>query len=585
MRRTTAATLVLLLPSLCAAQSAPLRGARPGKVTQPGSKLTIESIDFDEFLAGRRLTELHTSAGSGPIGITAYNPFLPAGANAALAFDSARPTGGDFDLGTPHVFFGGPGRGAAGGSGPFRNDTPRGRVLIIAENLVDWNNDGLVDSPDDLNAAASDEGRIELDFSALGVVTLHGLTVLDIEPTEVPPVVRYYDAVGQEITSTVLPFTGDNGVAELDLPEVPNVRRMTLHMHGSGAIDSIRLSRPPQGELALVRDLVGVDVTPDGGTGAFFDPFSPDGDVYFFDTASGLLTLETTVGSPFRAFPTALSNTRRLSAIHGDPPQAGLWSEAGGWLDLGNVYPFGCGDDQGGAWDLTSDGNVAVGLLWNGCAAEAFRWTSASGLVPLQVLGESFPGSSAPPANRATKIAGNGTRIGGFAQRELVDRWPALWNPDGTGFLLPAGVFTPDSPGEILSLSPDGSMAAGIWNLEGFTWTAASGVVRLDPLPGALPGSQTFPNAITSGGTRIFGAVRPGFFDPQVAFVWTPTAGMRALADVVRAAGVTIPDGIQLENVLGASDDGSVLVGTASDLNTFRVYAFALELPTSAYGH
>jgi hypothetical protein len=209
----------------------------------------------------------------------------------------------------------------------------------------------------------------------------------------------------------------------------------------------------------------------------------------------------------------------------------------------------------------------------------AFHWTSSSGLVPLELLGASFPGSSNPPTNRATKIADDGSLIGGFAQTELVDRWPALWTPDGAGSLLPSGVFSDDSPGEILSVSADGSRVAGIWNLEGFYWTPAAGVVRL----GTVPGGQTFPNAIAAGGRLIFGKNQTGFFDPAAAFVWTETNGMRALGDIAASHGAILPPGLTLDNVLAASTDGSVVLGTAFD-ETFAFYTFVLQLPVSAYG-
>src|SRR5262245_32027993 len=153
LRQTRALSVVpglLTLSTLLAAQTAIPHGGRPaGRGAQSAGKVEIETIDFDEFPAGRVVSELTTSLGSGPIRVSAFNPYLPAGANAALVFDSARPTGGDFDLGTPHASFGGPGVGAGGASGPYQNDEPKRKLLIVAENLVDWNDDGLVDSPDD----------------------------------------------------------------------------------------------------------------------------------------------------------------------------------------------------------------------------------------------------------------------------------------------------------------------------------------------------------------------------------------------------------------------------------------------------
>jgi hypothetical protein len=70
--------------------------------------------------------------------------------DACLMFDSSAPTGGDRDLGTPHRDFGGPGRGLGGAAGmPGENAEPLSNLLIIAEDLLDDDGDGLVDDPDD----------------------------------------------------------------------------------------------------------------------------------------------------------------------------------------------------------------------------------------------------------------------------------------------------------------------------------------------------------------------------------------------------------------------------------------------------
>ena len=52
----------------------------------------------------------------------------------AMVFDSSHPSGGDFDLGTPHGTFGGPGQGKQGKKGKlFENRDPQGNVLIVSE--------------------------------------------------------------------------------------------------------------------------------------------------------------------------------------------------------------------------------------------------------------------------------------------------------------------------------------------------------------------------------------------------------------------------------------------------------------------
>lgn len=350
---------------------------------------------------------------------------------------------------------------------------------------------------------------------------------------------------------------------------------------GCGSSHSTSAPATPNGTIVFLADTRAEDLTPDGGVALLTDLTSIDGAFSFYDTTNDLLVPEGQTGDALFDFTTGISSTLRVSAIHGKPEQAGLWSGAGGWIDLGNVYPTGCeydatthAQDQSGGWDISADGSVTVGLVWNGCDAEAFRWTDTGGagtFVPLALLGTN---------SRATRISDDGSIAGGFASTSLVDRWPALWHADGTGLLLPSGgVFTDDSPGEVLSISADGTRVAGTWNLEGFTWTQADGVVKL----GTLPGGRTFPNAIAANGQLIFGQTSDGLFDPSYAFVWTAASGMRSLAGIVAANGITVPAGLTLDNVKAVSSDGTIVLGNAVDA-MFGSHAFVLVLPVSAYG-
>lgn len=319
-----------------------------------------------------------------------------------------------------------------------------------------------------------------------------------------------------------------------------------------------------------------VDVTPDGATAVVQDPGSAEGDTYFYDVATGQLRLVTTVGDPARDFATGVSATGRVSAMHGVPVEASVWSATADWVDLPDPFATGCDSDHAAAWDVSADGTVVVGLAWEACSPVAVRWvegTSGFTATTLERLGSSA--SASPPTNRATVVSDDGMVAAGFAQTDVVDRWPAIWRADGSGVLLPGTI--PDAPGEILAISPDGGVVAGIWNNEGFTYTEAGGVVSLGVLPTGLPGDATYPNAIAADGALVFGG------SGGVAFVWTAVAGMRALADLVAASGIEIPSGTTLSNVLAASDDGEIVLGTAN-APSGAAMSFVLRLPVSAYG-
>ena len=347
--------------------------------------------------------------------------------------------------------------------------------------------------------------------------------------------------------------------------------------------DSTGPSPGPKPSISFINLSMAVDLTPDGSIAAIQDGSSPSGDLYFYHTATGELEFKTRVGDPLRTFASGISAGGAVSALHGEPVQAGIWTAAGEWTDISTPYRMGCDQDLSGGWDISANGRVMVGLVWNGCGAEGFRWdASGTGIMtPLQRLGQSFTGSRAPPANRASVISDDGTIAAGWAQTSTVDRWPAIWLADGSGFMLSG--LSEDAPAEVLSITGDGRVVAGTWGLDAFYWTEATGMVDIGQLPGADPIFDfTFPNAIAAHGKLIFGGSGSPFFTTPRAFVWT-AAGMRPLDEVAAAHGVTIPEGYLLTNVLAASADGSVVLGTAYDPNFFTV-TFVLRLPVTAYG-
>jgi uncharacterized membrane protein len=311
----------------------------------------------------------------------------------------------------------------------------------------------------------------------------------------------------------------------------------------------------------------------------FEDLTSEAATVYYHDTITGETVEMVDVGDPSRTMATGVSNNGSLSALHDQPVQAGLWSEPTGWTDLGSPHAAGCGSDEiSGAFDVSADGSVVVGLAWNGCSPDAFRWTESGGFQSLQLLGTGFGAN--PPTNRATVVSDDGRIAAGFAQNGNIDRSAAIWNADGTGFMIDP--LNHDAPSEVLSISADGHQVAGVIGFDPFLWTPGTGIVTLPRLAISLPGEPMFPNAMSADGSLIFGGVGDAFFSIPTAFVWSPAAGTRALADVMVAAGIELPEGTILNSVLGASADGTVLVGTAMDVDFFSK-TFVVRLPPTAY--
>lgn len=337
----------------------------------------------------------------------------------------------------------------------------------------------------------------------------------------------------------------------------------------------------PAGKLVLLDQGLAVDLTPDGDIAVVQSLESIEGEVYTYDVATETSALATTLGDATVNLATGVAQTGRFTAFYGVPVVAGVFNGADGWQDIDSPFAEGCDVQVAGAWDISADGAVVVGFAWNGCAPQAFRWTDdgeTGTLLLLDLLGEGSGKNL--PTNRATVVSDDGTVAAGFAQNGAVDRSPAVWNADGSGFMLDPDDM--DAPGEVLSISADGSVMAGIWALNAFSWTEEGGRVELGQLPTSLPGEPCWPNAMSADGTLIFGGCGDPFSGIPAAFVWTEEHGMRSLADIAAEHGITVPDGFRLSSVIAASADGSVLLGVAND-DLFNQKSFVLELPVSAY--
>lgn len=341
------------------------------------------------------------------------------------------------------------------------------------------------------------------------------------------------------------------------------------------------VDEPPPPSLRLYPYVQAIDVTPDGRTALFGDVSTPAGRLWFVDTVTGEAEHRTDVGDPLRDFATGIAQTGEVSALHGDPVQAGVWSPTGGWRDLPSPHAAGCDQDVAGAWDVSADGQVVVGLTWDGCTVEGFRWSAAGGgvMTRLARVGARLGGGEAAPDNRATVVSDDGAVIAGFAMTDLVDRAPARWTADGRGELLPRSAD--DAPGEVLAIDADGGVLAGVDGVDGVIWAGGERTTlpRFDTL---LPSDPVFPNALSGDGALVFGGQGSAFFGTPEAFVWSAAGGLRRIADVALAAGLVVPENVALTSVLAVSADGSVVVGTARHTDTLADEVFTLRLPAHA---
>ncbi|MEE8312104.1 MAG: hypothetical protein V3R77_07590, partial [Candidatus Binatia bacterium] len=202
----------------------------------------VDVIDFDGLSAGTIVDHIDAVGGTGPIEVFADNDRLRP-ANAALLYDSSCAGGcssGDDDLGTPHVDFGGPGIGVGGAAtAPYPNDVARGNILIVAQNLIDANGDGLVDAPNDQGDRTS---TVRLDFAAVGPVVVTEVTLVDVDSARPAPVLDLVSGSGVLVESIVVPTGGNNSVVAVRPAGSEPVRTLVLTLSGSGALDTIVFS-------------------------------------------------------------------------------------------------------------------------------------------------------------------------------------------------------------------------------------------------------------------------------------------------------------------------------------------------------
>jgi hypothetical protein len=138
-----------------------------------------------------------------------------------ILFNSAKPTGGDFDLRTP---------------GPHpSNNVAREQVMILAENVIDMNGDGYVDVPDD----DSEGGVMVLDFE-YDIVFQSG-TVIDVDLLE-HGWFYLFDKDDVRITRLPLPGLGNNSSQTVTGP-ISGVRKVVLFLSSSAALADFQFCR------------------------------------------------------------------------------------------------------------------------------------------------------------------------------------------------------------------------------------------------------------------------------------------------------------------------------------------------------
>jgi uncharacterized membrane protein len=207
-------------------------------------------------------------------------------------------------------------------------------------------------------------------------------------------------------------------------------------------------------------------------------------------------------------------------------------------------------ENLGGAYAANHDGSVIVGLIWTARVAQAFRWTTATGAVPLTDSGT---------GSRATAVAARGDVIVGFDEHPRTGRRrPARWS--GGRLELIAG---PDRSGEILAVDAAGDRCCGQVDGRAFYHDDSVGLVELGVL-GDPQWDRSLARSLSEKGVVVGWSGDPTW-GRREAFVWTAGSGMQALADWLVQLGVSLPDGLHLTDVHDVSADGTTLAGAWQD--------------------
>jgi probable HAF family extracellular repeat protein len=235
------------------------------------------------------------------------------------------------------------------------------------------------------------------------------------------------------------------------------------------------------------------------------------------------------------------------------------------------------------AYGVSRDGQVVVGLAWDGCkVGHAFRWNASGGVVDL--------GSSvADHSSLASGVSGDGHVVVGYQTSATGYRQGARWLngreeliPGADGYVGQARAANIDGSvlvGQICrpALGSDVDQSAWMWTTKNGTTCLPAPQKITVPGPGVGPSIIVQANATSDDGQVIGGEQNVGGSADSNAIIWI---GGRAayLKDFLRVNGV--PDAfatwVNTGTITGVTPNGQVLVGWGAAALGFRGYLVVL---------
>jgi hypothetical protein len=189
----------------------------PGPPGPPGPDCDLATMEFCENYS--QMLPGDTSFNLINIKVTTPNP-----ANLPMIFNSSVPSAGDTQLGTPNIFYAGPGIGAGGGPGPGMNSLSLGNVMIIS------------DDNDPLNPKSSPTGGT-LIYTFTNEVNTKSIQLINAEGS-----IDLYNIDNILIANVPIQVLGLNSYQNLALP-YKLVKRMEINLTNSAAVGEFCYTR------------------------------------------------------------------------------------------------------------------------------------------------------------------------------------------------------------------------------------------------------------------------------------------------------------------------------------------------------
>jgi probable HAF family extracellular repeat protein len=233
-----------------------------------------------------------------------------------------------------------------------------------------------------------------------------------------------------------------------------------------------------------------------------------------------------------------------------------VWGRAFRWTAETGMVSL--SDDETDAEVTSADGSVIAGEVETAAGHEAFRWTQASGVVPIGHLADGDYVQVEGISRDGLVVVGT-SYSSDTASHMQAFRWTQASGMQSLGF--PEGGTWGMRP----KSTPDGAAVFANAIVGGheelYRWTAARGAESLGTTPGM---DHCLIGAVNGRGTSVAGTAVSNANDSRVAFIWRPQTGMMSLKDYLLSLGLPV-GGWTFTGVGGVSDDGTILAGVGMD--------------------